>query len=170
MSSPNQNMEEILDKFKKYRNIIEKFTIIGVCSLWLIACFWDLIKLSCYWSDYCLEIYSGFVIVFILLHTVMPAKVPAKIYSYIGCIAHTYGRGGAFIIISCLFMGDEHFFHKFAAILLFIGGLVLIGSEICVPTKKEEKFKLPEENNNNEGNKNDDNNNNKDNPYNTPEF
>ena len=43
-----------------------------------------------------------------------------------------------FFLISSLFLTDTHAFHKFCAIILFVGGLLYFVCEILVPTTKEE--------------------------------
>jgi len=127
-----RNVKEKLDKY---------YTIVIGC-VWTLASLWDIIRFQCYWSDYMLELYSCFFIVFMVLQILFPAKIPKLITDQFGIITTTLGRGIIMLIFSLLFLGFEHLFHKLAAIFLFIGGFVITFLDLAAPSSQgnENKF------------------------------
>ena len=113
---------------------IDKFYTIGIGCLWTLSTLWDIICFHCYWSDYMLELYSCFFIVFMVLHLIIPAKVPKIILDYFGLIKITLGRAIVMLVFSLLFLGDKHIFHKLCSIFLFIGGFALLIMELIAPS------------------------------------
>ena len=53
---------ELIKKLRLVKNCFERFYVILVCILWIIATCWDIYKLQRYWFDYALELYSTFII------------------------------------------------------------------------------------------------------------
>jgi hypothetical protein len=128
-----KNIKEKLDKF---------YTIIIGC-LWTLSTLWDIITFHCYWSDYMLELYSCFFIVFMVLYLLFPAKVPKIITDQFGIITITLGRGIIMLVFSILFLGDKHLFHKLCAIFLFIGGFLITVLELIAPSDSNERKFYP---------------------------
>jgi hypothetical protein len=124
-----RNVKEKLDKY---------YTIVIGC-LWTLSTLWDIITFHCYWSDYMLELYSCFFLVFIVFHLLFPAKVPKIITEQFGVITTTLGRGIIMLVFSILFLGDKHLFHKLCAIFLFIGGILLTILELIAPSQSNER-------------------------------
>jgi hypothetical protein len=143
---------DIISIFKRIRSIYDiTFILIGG-SLWIFATLWDIYQLQRYWLDYCIEFYSSFLVFFMIIYSLYPNALPVKIYNALKLITTIRGRGIILIATSSLFLRDKHAFHKFAAIILFIGGLLYLVCEIMVPTTKEELNKvdsLYNKNNNN---------------------
>ena len=136
------NIKEKLDKF---------YTLI-ISALWVISTIFDLICFHCFWSDYMLELYSCFFLIFMSLYSLIPAKIPKFITNYFGLISIILGRAIVMIIFSLLFLGDKHLFHKLCAIFLFIGGFILLVMEILAPEDLDNKFLPSNENNISTGN------------------
>ena len=125
---------------KDIKEKIDKYYTIVIGCVWTLATLWDIIRFQCYWSDYMLELYSCFFIVFMVLQILIPAKVPKLITEQFGVITTTIGRGVIMIIFSLLFLGDKHLFHKLASIFLFIGGVILTVLDLIAPSNQENKF------------------------------
>jgi hypothetical protein len=152
----------------KIRNIKEKydkFYTLIISVLWVISTIFDLICFHCFWSDYMLELYSCFFLIFMSLYSLIPAKIPKLITNYFGLISIILGRAIVMIIFSLLFLGDKHLFHKLCAIFLFIGGVILLIMELISPeTNQENKFYASNEENHNNDEKNNENSQNDSNP------
>ena len=121
---------------------IDRFYSIGIGCLWTLSTLWDIIRFHCFWSDYMLELYSCFFIIFMVLYLLFPAKVPKRITELFGVITTTLGRGIIMLVFSLLFLGDKHIFHKLSAIFLFIGGFVITILELIAPSEVEESRKF----------------------------
>ena len=137
MRNKNSNFD-VVEKFKIIRLIYDKLFISIAGSLWIFSTLWDIYKLQRYWLDYTIEFYSCFFIFYMIMYSINPRALPTKIYNSFRLIATIRGRGTLLIIISSLFLGDKHAFHKSCAILLFIGGILYFICEILVPTTKDE--------------------------------
>lgn len=137
MRNKNSNFD-IVEKFKVFRSIYDKLFISIAGSLWIFSTLWDIYNLQRYWLDYTIEFYSCFFIFYMIIFSINPKALPTKIYNSFRLITTIRGRGTLLIIISSLFMGDKHAFHKSCAILLFIGGILYFICEILVPTTKDE--------------------------------
>lgn len=137
MRNKNSNFD-VVEKFKVIRSIYDKLFISIVGSLWIFSTLWDIYKLQRYWLDYTIEFYSCFFIFYMMMYSINPRALPTKIYNSFRLITTIRGRGTLLIIISSLFLGDKHAFHKSCAILLFIGGILYFICEILVPTTKDE--------------------------------
>ena len=143
----------------------DKFYTIIISGLWVLSTLWDIIRFHCYWSDYMLELYSCFFLVFMSLYFIIPAKIPKIILENFGIIKTALGHSIIMIIFSLLFLGDEHLFHKLCAIFLFIGGVILLIMELISPeTNQENKFYASNEENHNNDEKNNENSQNDSNP------
>ena len=121
------------------RNIkekIDKYYTIVIGCIWVLATLWDIIRFHCYWSDYMLQLYSCFFIVFMVLQLLFPAKIPKLITDQFGVITTTLGRGIIMLVFSLLFLGFEHLFHQLAAIFLFIGGFVITFLDLVAPSNR----------------------------------
>ena len=127
-----RNIKEKLDKY---------YTIVIGC-IWVLATLWDIIRFHCYWSDYMLQLYSCFFIVFMVLQLLFPAKIPKLITEQFGIITTTLGRGIIMLIFSLLFLGFEHLFHQLAAIFLFIGGFVITFLDLVAPSNQGDQQKF----------------------------
>ena len=137
MRNKNSNFD-VVEKFKVIRSIYDKLFISIAGSLWIFSTLWDIYKLQRYWLDYTIEFYSCFFIFYMMMYSINPRALPTKIYNSFRLITSIRGRGTLLIIISSLFLGDKHAFHKSCAILLFIGGILYFICEILVPTTKDE--------------------------------
>ena len=127
------------------RNIkekIDKYYTIVIGCIWVLATLWDIIRFHCYWSDYMLQLYSCFFIVFMVLQLLLPAKIPKLITDQFGLITTTLGRGIIMLVFSLLFLGFEHLFHQLAAIFLFIGGFVITFLDLVAPSNQGEQQKF----------------------------
>ena len=135
------NKRHTIDIIKIFKNIRSIYDIVFISiggSLWIFSTLWDIYKLQRYWLDYSIEFYSSFLIFFMMIYSINPKAVPVAIYNSFKLITTIRGRGIMLIIISSLFLKDKHTFHKFCAVILFIGGILYIICEILVPTTKEE--------------------------------
>ena len=129
-------------KIADVKEKIDRFYSIGIGCLWTLSTLWDIIRFHCFWSDYMLELYSCFFIIFMVLYLLFPAKVPKRITELFGVITTTLGRGIIMLVFSLLFLGDKHIFHKLSAIFLFIGGFVITILELIAPSLDEESRKF----------------------------
>ena len=143
----------IIGKLRVIKNYFEKTYITGASLLWLIATFWDIYKLQRYWFDYAIEIYTSFLVFIMMLYSIYPKAIPYKIYESFKIITKIKGRGILLLLISFLFLGDNHQFHKMCAIVLLIAGLLCFLCEILIPTTKEELMKISEKFDKNKQNK-----------------
>ena len=134
----------IIGKLRVIKNYFEKTYITGASCLWLIATFWDIYKLQRYWFDYAIEIYTSFLVFLMMLYSIYPKAIPYKIYESFKIITKIKGRGILLLLISFLFLGDNHQFHRMCAIVLLIAGLLCFICEILIPTTKEELMKISE--------------------------
>ena len=138
--------EGLVRKIREIKEKIDKYYTIIIGCLWIISTLWDIIRFQCFWSDYMLELYSCFFIVFMALHILFPAKIPKIINDYFGIISTTFGRGIIMLVFSLLFLGDKHLFHKLCSIFLFIGGLVLSVLEFLAPSEGDNRKFYPSAN------------------------
>ena len=134
----------IIGKLRVIKNYFEKTYITGASLLWLIATFWDIYKLQRYWFDYAIEIYTSFLVFIMMLYSIYPKAIPYKIYESFKIITTIKGRGILLLLISFLFLGDNHQFHRMCAIVLLIAGVLCFICEILIPTTKEELMKISE--------------------------
>ena len=135
---------ELIKKLRTIKNYFERFYVILVCILWIVATCWDIYKLQRYWFDYALEIYTTFLIFITLLYSLSPKAISYNIYKSFKMITRIKGRGIMFIIISLLFFRDKYDFHKFCSYILLIAGVLCFVCEILIPTTKEELIKIDE--------------------------
>ena len=142
----------VLQKIKDQNEAIDKYCTVILGCLWTISTLWDIVTFQCYWSDYMLELYSCFFIIFMVLQVLFPEKVPKLIKNYFGIITTVFGRGTIMIIFSLIFLVDEHILHKLSSILLFIGGISLLCLSFIVP--QNDKYFSHENNVTQEGDKN----------------
>ena len=143
----------IIGKLRVIKNYFEKTYITGASLLWLIATFWDIYKLQRYWFDYAIEIYTSFLVFLMMLYSIYPKAIPYKIYESFKIITKIKGRGILLLLISFLFLGDNHQFHRMCAIVLLVAGLLCFICEILIPTTKEELMKISEKFDKNRQNK-----------------
>ena len=116
----------------------------GASCLWLIATFWDIYKLQRYWFDYAIEIYTSFIVLLMMIYSIYPKAIPYKIYDSFKIITKIKGRGTLLLLISFLFLGDNHLFHRLCAFVLLIAGILCFICELLIPTTKEELLKISE--------------------------
>ena len=133
---------DAIEKFKTIRSIYDKIFITVVGSLWIFSTLWDIYKLQRYWLDYSIEFYSSFFIFYMIIFSINQKSLPTIIYNSFKIITTIRGRGITLLIISTFFLTDKHNFHKYCAILLFIGGILYLICEFLVPTTKEELYKI----------------------------
>ena len=129
---------DVIKIFKRIRSIYDIIFILIGGSLWIFSTLWDIYKLQRFWLDYCIEFYSSFLVFCMMIYSINPKAIPVIIYNTFKLITTIRGRGFLLIAISSLFLKDKHAFHKFSAVILFIGGLLYLICEILVPTTKEE--------------------------------
>ena len=123
----------VLQKIKDQSEAVDKYCTVILGCFWTISTLWDIVTFQCYWSDYMLELYSCFFIIFMVLQVLFPEKVPRLIKNYFGIITTVFGRGIIMIIFSLIFFVDKHLLHKLASILLFLGGISLLCLSFIVP-------------------------------------
>ena len=147
--------EGLVRKIRDVKEKIDKYYTIVIGCLWVLSTLWDIIRFQCYWSDYMLELYSCFFMVFMVLQFIIPAKIPNIITNMFGIIKTTFGRSIIMLVFSLLFLGDSHLFHKLCAIFLFIGGFCLLTLELIAPATQTLGGKFyPSENSSNPEEKN----------------
>ena len=142
MNFRNRNTFDVVEKFKKFRNIYDKIFICSIGTLWIFATLWDIYQLQRYWIDYAVEFYTSFFMFFMMVYSLNPKTLPKKIYYSFKIITTIKGKGTLLIIISSFFISDKHAFHKFCAIILLIGGIFYFICEILVPTTSQELDKI----------------------------
>ena len=135
---------ELIKKLRIVKNYFERFYVILVCLLWIVATCWDVYKLQRYWFDYALEFYSSFLIFITLIYSICPKAIPRYIYKSFKIVTKIKGRGIIFIIISLIFLKDKHAFHRFSAFILLIAGVLCLICELLIPTTREELKKIDE--------------------------
>ena len=54
-------------KIKDLKETIDKYITVILGCLWIISTLWDIVTFQCFWSDYMLEIYSAFFIIFMVI-------------------------------------------------------------------------------------------------------
>jgi hypothetical protein len=126
-----------LQKIKDLKETIDKYCTVILGCLWTISTLWDIVSFHCFWSDYMLELYSCFFIIFMILEILYPLKVPRLIKDYFGIITTTFGRGIIMILFSLIFLSGEHLLHKLCTIFLLLGGICLLCLGLL--SKDEEK-------------------------------
>ena len=126
-----------LQKLKDLKETLDKYCTVILGCLWTISTLWDIVTFQCFWSDYMLELYSCFFIIFMILQILFQQKVPPFIPKYFGIITTTFGRGLIMIIFSLIFLSDKHLFHKLCTIFLLLGGICLLCLGLL--SKDEEK-------------------------------
>ena len=155
-----QSQEEIAlrGKLRVIKNYFEKTYVTGASCLWLIATFWDIYKLQRYWFDYAIELYTSFIVLLMMIYSIYPMAIHYKIYESFKIITTIKGRGILLLLISFLFLGDNHLFHRLCAFVLLIAGILCFICEILIPTTKEELLKISESYDKKKQNKNNNNN------------
>ena len=141
-----------IQKIKDLSETIDKYCTVILGCLWTVATLWDIVTFQCFWSDYMLELYSCFFVIFMILQVLFPDKVPKLIKDYFGIITTIFGRGIIMIIFSLIFLVDKHILHKLSSIFLFIGGLCLLCLSFIAP--QEDKYYQQENNISQENEKN----------------
>lgn len=142
MNAINRNNIDVVEKFKIIRSLFDKIFITIAGCMWIFSTLWDIYRLQRYWLDYCIEFYSSFLIFYMIIYSLNPNSLPKKIYNSFKAITTIRGRGCILLIISSIFLNDSHAFHKFCAIIFFIGGILYFICEILVPSTKEELDKI----------------------------
>ena len=56
-----------LQKLKDLKETLDKYCTVILGCLWTISTLWDIVTFQCFWSDYMLELYSCFFIIFMIL-------------------------------------------------------------------------------------------------------
>jgi len=140
------SQEEIIliGKLRVIKKYFEKTYVTGASCLWLIATFWDIYKLQRYWFDYAIEIYTSFIVLLMMIYSIYPKAIPYKVYDSFKIITKIKGRGTLLLLISFLFLGDNHLFHRLCAFVLLIAGILCFICELLIPTTKEELLKISE--------------------------
>ena len=105
-----------IQKIKDLKETIDKYCTVIMGCLWTISTLWDIVTFQCFWSDYMLELYSCFFIIFMVLYIIFPLKVPNFIKKNFGIISTTFGRGIVMIFFALIFLCDKHIFHKLCSI------------------------------------------------------
>ena len=132
----------VFQKIRDLKETVDKYITVILGCLWTISTLWDIVTFQCFWSDYMLEIYSAFFIIFMVIQVIFPEKVPKIITEYIGIISTVLGRGIIMIIFSLIFLGDKHIFHKLCSIFLFVGGIFLLILGLLFPLENDNINKL----------------------------
>ena len=143
-----------IQKIKDLKETIDKYCTVILGCLWTISTLWDIVTFQCFWSDYMLEIYSCFFIIFMVLYILFPIKVPNLIKNNFGIITTTFGRGIIMIFFSLIFLCDKHIFHKICTIFLLIGGIILLILGLLSPESKENNYNISVNNTTQVGDKN----------------
>ena len=143
-----------IQKIKDLKETIDKYCTVILGCLWTISTLWDIVTFQCFWSDYMLELYSCFFIIFMVLYILFPLKVPNLIKNYFGIITTTFGRGIIMIFFSLIFLCDKHIFHKICTIFLLIGGITLLILGLLSPESKENNYNISVNNTTQVGDKN----------------
>jgi hypothetical protein len=137
-----------LQKLKDLKETLDKYCTVILGCLWTISTLWDIVTFQCFWSDYMLELYSCFFIIFMILQILFLQKVPPFIPKYFGIITTTFGRGLIMIIFSLIFLSDKHLFHKLCTIFLLLGGICLLFLGLIGNDREKNNMKYyPSENN-----------------------
>ena len=141
-----QSQEEIvlIGKLRVIKNYFEKTYVTGASCLWLIATFWDIYKLQRYWFDYAIELYTSFIVLLMMIYSIYPKAIHYKIYESFKIITTIKVRGILLLLISFLFLGDNHLFHRLCAFVLLFAAILCFICEILIPTTKEELLKISE--------------------------
>ena len=134
----------LMNKLRVIKNYFEKTYITGASCLWLIATFWDIYKLQRYWFDYAVEIYTSLIVLLMMVYSIYPKAIPYIVYDSFKIITKVKGRGILQLLISFLFLGDNHLFHRLCAYVLLISGILCFICELLIPTTKEEILKISE--------------------------
>ena len=134
----NRPNHDLIEKLKRFSTIYDRIFVLFSGSLWILSTLWDIYKLQRYWLDYTAEIYGCFFLFYMMLFSLNPKLLPIKIYNSFSLITTVRGRGTLLLIISSLFLKDNHIFHRFCAVLLFIGGILYHIWEFLIPTTREE--------------------------------
>ena len=129
--------ESVANNLRNIKEKVDKYFTVSVGGLWLLSTLWDIVRFHCFWSDYMLELYSSFFIILMIMQFYVPDKIPKILNDFFGIINTTFGRGIIDLLISFLFLGGKHFFHKFSSILLLIGAVVILVMEFLAPTTSE---------------------------------
>ena len=140
---------ELIKKVRQLKECLEKILPCISGGLFILSTSVDLMKLSCYWSDYVLMIYSCIFIVLMIWHSLMPNKIPFYIKENLGVVAYCNGKGYLMLIISFLFIKDRLYLHRLASMFLLLSGIILIILEILVPSIEEKNTNKANNNNTN---------------------
>ena len=140
---------ELIKKVRQLKECLEKILPCISGGLFILSTSVDLMKLSCYWSDYVLMIYSCIFIVLMIWHSLMPNKIPFYIKENLGVVTYCNGKGYLMLIISFLFIKDRLYLHRLASMFLLLSGIILIILEILVPSIEEKNTNKPNNNNTN---------------------
>ena len=141
---------ELIKKVRQLKECLEKILPCISGGLFILSTSVDLMKLSCYWSDYVLMIYSCIFIVLMIWHSLMPNKIPFYIKENLGVVTYCNGKGYLMLIISFLFIKDRLYLHRLASMFLLLSGIILIILEILVPSIEEKNTNQTKNNKNKE--------------------
>ena len=79
-----------------------------------------------------------------MIYSIYPKAIPYKIYDSFKIITKMKGRGILLLLISFLFLADNHLFHRLCAFVLLFAGILCFLCELLLPTSKEELLKISE--------------------------
>ena len=99
---------DVVEKFRDFRKLFDKLYIFFAGISWIISTIWDIYNLQRYWLDYMAEFYGCFFLFNMMIFSTNPRLLPVKIYNSFSLITTIRGRATLLIIISSLFLNDQH--------------------------------------------------------------
>ena len=127
---------------KIFKSIIEKFICILLGGYYILSIIINIPSFKCYWSDYCIMFYTGFITFLIMLSSINLNLFCNNFKELFGFITYSGGKGIFFIFVSNIFYKYKINMLNISTKFLGLGGIILIILEIL--------SKFDNKNNNNE--------------------
>lgn len=120
-----------IEIIKIFKSIIEKMISILLGSYYIFTIIINIASFKCFWSDYCIMFYTGFIMFLIILNSININLFFNNFKDLFGFIDSCCGKGFFFLFISVIFYNFNIKNLNYSSKILGLGGIILILLEIC---------------------------------------
>ena len=129
-----------IEIIKNFKSIFEKIISILLGSYYIFTIIINIPLFNCYWSDYCIMFYTGFIIFLIVLNSIKINLFFNNFKDLFGFIDCCGGKGFFFLLVSILFYNYNIKNINISTKILGLGGIVLIFLEfLCLFDRSNDK-------------------------------
>jgi len=124
-----------------FKSIFEKIISILLGSYYIFTIIINIPLFKCYWSDYCIMFYTGFIVFLIILNSINFNLFFNNFKDLFGFIDCCGGKGFFFLLVSIIFYNYHIKNINFSTKILGLGGIVLIFLEFLCLFERNDKNK-----------------------------